>query len=83
MIKGGVAGLSLSIMLLGAVGSAPAAVSDPTSRCSALQAPLIQGLVVESDLLVPAGTVRSERLGQTLSDPRYDALRRWPIDRPV
>ena len=59
MIKSAIVGLSLSIMLLGAAGSAPAATADPAARCAALRAPLIQGLVIETAALVPAGRVKT------------------------
>ena len=57
MIRSAIAALSVSIMLLGAAG--PALAADPAERCAALQAPLLQGLVVETASLVPAGKVKT------------------------
>jgi len=59
MFKSAIVGLYMSITLLGAGESALAATADPATRCAALRAPLMQGLVVEAAALVPAGTVKT------------------------
>jgi pimeloyl-ACP methyl ester carboxylesterase len=56
MIKDAAARLSLALVLLGAGQWSLAA--DPATRCAALQAPLLPGLVIEAASLVPAGTVK-------------------------
>ena len=55
MRKRTLAALSLAILLGGAD---LALAADPATRCAALQAPLIQGLAVETVALVPAGAVK-------------------------
>jgi hypothetical protein len=73
MRKSTIVTLSLAIML-GATDQALAA--DPAARCAALQAPLIQGLVVETAALVPAGAVKtSAEAGASVELPAHCLFR--------
>jgi pimeloyl-ACP methyl ester carboxylesterase len=58
-INGARLALSLAILLLGTCKVSLAATEDPAARCAALQAPFIEGLVIEAASLVSAGIVKT------------------------